>query len=301
MANIPSPIEKISDPLFKEKGLEVYVKRDDLIHPEVMGNKWRKLKYNLKHAQENGFKGILTIGGAYSNHIVATAAACCENGLESIGIIRGDELHTESNHTLRTAASKNMQLKFISRTAFRELRQFFDALSTEYPDYFCIPEGGSNELAIKGCSEIIPEIDLDFDVLVTPVGTGGTMAGLVKGLGGVRKVLGFSALKGDFVIEDFLRFCQLNEIPQRNFEIQTDFHFGGYAKYSKKLIDFINLHKIIWQIPIEPIYTGKMFYGLKSLIQSDYFNPGNKIVVLHTGGLQGIIGFNENHKHGILI
>lgn len=296
MAIIPSPIEKLNDPLFNQKGLEVYIKRDDLIHSYIMGNKWRKLKYNLKYAKEEGYEGILTVGGAFSNHISATAACCFENGLKSIGIIRGNELHEQSNATLRFAARRKMQLKFVSRENFRLLKNSFSGLQNEYPTYYCLPEGGTNDLAIKGCEELIKEIDIPFDYVTTPIGTGGTMAGMLKGLKGEKKLLGFSALKGEFIKDEFSSLIKRHGIAYPNYEIFTNFHFGGYGKASEGLVDFINKTYENSQLLFDPVYTGKMYFGLKELVRDGYFNRGIRIIVVHTGGLQGIEGFNENRK-----
>lgn len=296
----PSPLEKITDPLFEEKGVEVFIKRDDLIHPYVMGNKWRKLKYNLQFAKEHHYKGILTLGGAYSNHIAATAAACNENGLKSTGIIRGDELNEQSNATLRFATSQNMELIFLSRSRFRSLRNEMARLQDQFPEYYCLPEGGTNSLAIKGCEELVNEITIPFDYLATPIGTGGTMAGILKGLKGTKRLLGFSALKGSFVKDEFTRLKETHNIRWGNYEIITRFHFGGYGKVPDQLVDFINNINVSHGLLLDPIYTGKMYFGLISLIREDFFQPNTRIIAVHTGGLQGIEGFNTEHTNKIL-
>lgn len=301
MAAIPSPLERLIDPLFEAKSLEVWIKRDDLIHPFIMGNKWRKLKYNLHFARENGYEGILTVGGAYSNHIAATSATCRENGLKSIGIIRGEELLPSSNNTLRRAVENGMQLQFVSRESFREMRENREGISDRDPGYFYIPEGGTNELAIRGCEEIIGELELPYHYLVTPLGTGGTMAGLLKGLKGRSKVLGFSALKGDFVTGDFQKLRQKYNISYTNYRIITDFHFGGFGKVTDLLINFINQTRKTVNLLLDPVYTGKMYFGLLRLIEMDFFERGSILVILHTGGLQGIEGYNEKHSKKILL
>lgn len=300
MARLPSPLQKIEDPLFDENEVEVFLKRDDLIHPEVMGNKWRKLSENLRFANEAGYRGILTVGGAFSNHIAATAAACYACGLQSRAMIRGEELHEQSNPTLRFAASRNMRMQFVSREEFRRIKKDFDQLQEQFPDYYCLPEGGTNARAISGCEAIVQEIDIPYDYIVAPVGTGGTLAGIVKALKGQKKVIGFAALKGAFVKEDFDRLLKEHNIPFSNYEINTDFHFGGYGKVTRELIDFINQTKMESRLLYDPVYTGKMYFGLKSLIRGGVFAPGIRIIVVHTGGIQGIAGYNESHEHKIL-
>lgn len=297
MARIPSPLQKISDPILKEKQLEVWVKRDDLIHEHVMGNKWRKLKYNVAFACDNGYEGLLTFGGAFSNHIAATAACCKENGLRSKGIIRGDELDEQSNPTLRFAYEQGMELEFVSRHDYRLLKNDLKAIQYQHPQLYCLPEGGTNELAIKGCEEIIGEINIPFNFLITAIGTGGTMAGLLSGMKGQDQLIGVSALKGDFVHRSFQDLKQQMNIPFDNYQIIDSFHFGGYAKTTDALIDIIDEVKKEQGIQLEPIYTGKMYFAFKKLAEDNYFPINSQIILLHTGGLQGIAGFNEK-QHG---
>lgn len=300
MAVIPSPLQQIRDPLFDQKEIEVWIKRDDLIHPTIMGNKWRKLKYNLEFAKNEGFEGILTLGGAYSNHIVATAAACNDHGLPSVGIIRGEELHEHSNSSLRFASAQGMTLSFVSRSEFQHLRENLNGLQHKHPNYYLLPEGGTNGLAIKGCTEIIEELNDNFDYITTPIGTGGTMAGLLKGMKGNGTLIGFSTLKGDFVKRDFAKLIENQGIRFKNYEINTDFHFGGYAKVPDDLIDFINRTKAKFDLQFDPIYNGKMYFGVLKLIEQGYFRPKSKILIIHTGGLQGVSAFNEQKKKIVL-
>lgn len=300
MALIPSPLTHIKDPLFEEKELEVWIKRDDLIHPTIMGNKWRKLKYNLEYAMKNNAKGILTFGGAFSNHIVATAAACHENNLKSAGIIRGDELNASSNSSLQFASQHNMELAFVSREKFRQLRSSPQTVSKDWPGYYVLPEGGTNALAIEGCAELISELPHPFDFVTTPLGTGGTMAGLLKGLNGQGFLLGFSSLKGQFVQKEFRNLIESQDINFRNYEINTDNHFGGYGKVPDVLIHFINRIKAKFSLQFDPIYNGKMYFGVLKLIEQGYFPPKSKILIVHTGGLQGISAFNDQRNQIVL-
>ncbi len=293
MAQIPSPIQKLVLPEFQDHQLEVWVKRDDLIHPHVSGNKYRKLKYNIQAAKEHGKKGLLTFGGAYSNHIAATAAAANEHSLQSIGIIRGDELNPDSNPTLRLASHNGMEMRFVTRTKFRELKADPSSLIDEFPDHYLLPEGGTNHLAIDGCAEILNEINFEPDYIITALGTGGTMAGLVKGMRGNGHTIGVSSLKGSFVHKDFQELLDQNTIDNRNFTLLDKYHFGGYGKLDQSLVDFIKDFSKLSSITLDPIYTGKMFYAFMDLMHQGFFITNSKIVLLHTGGLQGIAGFNE--------
>lgn len=273
------------------KYVEVYLKREDAIHPIISGNKYRKLKYNIAFAKENNYTTLLTFGGAFSNHIIATAAAGKAAGLSTIGIIRGEELarKTVYNETLEYAKQCGMQFKFVSREQFRNKTDsiFINELKEELGDFYVIPEGGTNDLAVKGCEEILTETDKHFDFVCASVGTGGTISGLINSSNPNQKILGFSALKGSFLQEDISKFANYE-----NWELITDYHFGGYAKIKPELITFINQFKTQNNIPLDPIYTGKMLFGILDLIKKDYFPKGTRILAIHTGGLQGIAGMN---------
>ncbi|PKQ45211.1 1-aminocyclopropane-1-carboxylate deaminase/D-cysteine desulfhydrase [Confluentibacter flavum] len=266
-------------------GVELFLKREDQIHLFISGNKYRKLKYNIEEAQKRGYKKLLTFGGAYSNHIAAVAFAGNMFGFETLGIIRGDELKdkVDDNATLSFAKKHGMQFKFMTREAYRT-----DKLIEKYQDYYIIPEGGTNALAIKGCEEILTETDVDFNYVCTSVGTGGTMSGLINCSQPSQQVLGFPALKGSFLQEDISKF-----VSKHNWELVTNYHFGGYAKINLELIRFINEFKKKQHIPLDPVYTGKMMFGIFDLIQKDYFPKGSRILAIHTGGLQGIEGMNN--------
>ena len=286
---VPSPIIKLHHDDFQKKQIEVFVKREDLIHEEIMGNKWRKLKYNLKEAERLKKKRLVTFGGAFSNHIAATAAAAKAFGFESRGIIRGDELNEQSNRTLRTAAKNGMALEFVSREKFREWKMNYPHIR---PDEYLLPEGGTNALALKGVAEIMDEIDIPFDMLVTPVGTGGTLAGLLLGLKGKAEVWGFSALKGTFMHDVIRQLCEEHQIIHRNFKLFTNYHFGGYGKMNKDLRDFMNNFQEEFDFFLDPVYTGKMFFGVWEHVRNNQIAPGSCLLILHTGGLQGIQEIN---------
>ncbi len=276
--------------------ISVTIKREDLIHPIVSGNKFRKLKYNLLQAKAENKKTLLTFGGAFSNHIAAVAFAAKENGFQSIGIIRGDELRDKitQNPTLKFAQECGMQFEFVSREAYRLKNEssFLDNLKQQFGDFFLIPEGGTNALAIKGCEEILTAEDHEFDYICCAVGTGGTISGIINSALPHQKVLGFPALKGDFLQDEIRIFVQ-----NKNWELITDYHFGGYGKVNEDLVRFINQFYADNQIPLDPIYTGKMVFGVIDLIQKNYFPAQSNILLIHTGGLQGIQGMNEKLKN----
>ncbi|SDF14074.1 1-aminocyclopropane-1-carboxylate deaminase [Pricia antarctica] len=283
--------QEIILPLLNEKQVSLFIKREDLLHPLLSGNKFRKLKYNLFQAKKLGFDTLLTFGGAYSNHIVATAYAGNLNGFKTIGIIRGDELSDKwkANPTLLLASEHGMRLKFISRDDYgdKENPSYLKKLQCEFGACYFLPEGGTNALAVKGCEEILTPADTDFDVICCAVGTGGTLAGIINSSLENQRVLGFPALKGDFLSEDIRNF-----VTKEHWELITKYHFGGYAKVTAELIDFVNDFKRKTQIPLDPVYTGKMVFGILDLVQQDYFLPKTKILAIHTGGLQGIAGMN---------
>jgi 1-aminocyclopropane-1-carboxylate deaminase len=284
--------QKVNLPILKEKKVSLFIKREDKIHPLISGNKYRKLKYNIKKAKIAQYPTLLTFGGAFSNHIVATACAAHENGLKSVGIIRGEELafKWKDNPTLLQATEHGMRLKFVSRSDYRNKHsvEFVEQLKAEYGHFYLLPEGGTNDLAIKGCEEILTKEDSRFNVVCSSVGTGGTIAGIINSVSLGQKVIGFPALKGDFLIEDICKFATNEE-----WNLQMDYHFGGYGKVSAELINFINDFKKETQIPLDPIYTGKMMFGILDMVKKDKFERDAIILAIHTGGLQGIVGMNK--------
>lgn len=268
----------------------MYIKREDLLHPFISGNKLRKLKYNIEEAKARKAKTLLTFGGAYSNHIAAVSYAGFINGFKTVGIIRGDELvhQIDRNPTLTFAKKHGMQFEFISRMQFRSKNDnsFMDELELKYNNAFVIHEGGTNNLAIKGCEEILTEADQNFNYICTCVGTGGTISGLINSAQEAQ-ILGFSALKGNFLQDEIVKWTS-----KSNWSLCNDYHFGGYGKVTDDLIAFINSFKKRYKIPLDPVYTGKMVYGVLDLIDKDYFPQNTNILLIHTGGLQGIEGMN---------
>jgi len=291
--NLPTRVQQIIEPQFEERGILLFLKRDDLIHPEVSGNKWRKLKYNLLAAQRHKFGTILTFGGAYSNHIAATAAACRIAGIKSIGIIRGEELSERDNPTLRKAAQDGMHLEFISRQNYRRKAEpdFLETLQQKFGGCWIVPEGGSNQYGIKGCLEIMDELEDQFDFICIACGTGTTMAGIISSKPG-QQVIGFTVFKnGIFMEEELSKLLSVNKLTLGNYQLMTAYHFGGYARYAPELVQFMNDFESQYGIALDFIYTGKMMFGIYDLIRKEFFPPGSKILAIHTGGLQGNTSF----------
>ena len=281
--------QEISHPLLKEKEIQLFVKRIDLIHPFISGNKWFKLKYNLVEAEKQGLKTLLTFGGAYSNHIAATAFAAQEKGFKSIGIIRGEE-HFPLNPTLHFARENGMELHYVSRSDYREKAtiDFLEKLKAQFGDFYMIPEGGTNELAIRGTSEILEANDTQ-DYICCAVGTGGTIAGIIKASNDKQTVIGFPAIRGSEQLEKDIK----SWTNKSNYSFINTYAGNGYAKVSEKLVQFINEFNIIHDIPLDAIYTGKMMMGILDLVAKDYFPKGSSVLAIHTGGLQGNKGMSE--------
>jgi len=303
---IQTPNVRVELPLLDEKEVELWIKREDQIHPDVSGNKFRKLKYNLQQAKKKNHTTVLTFGGAFSNHILATASAGHLNGFQTIGVIRGEELGKDihktiqENSTLQKAVSFGMKLVFISREQYRDKAHpdFIKGLQDRFGDFYLIPEGGTNEFAVQGCEEILTNEDRQFDYICSCVGTGGTIAGLIRSAETHQQVLGFPALKGDFLKDDIQKWI----FNKTNWKLITEYHFGGYGKYTSELIHFINSFYKETQIPLDSIYTGKMLFGIIDSIRKGTFSRGTRILAIHTGGLQGIEGFNKRleKKHSKL-
>lgn len=269
-----TPLQKIEVPF----SIHLYVKRDDLIHPFVTGNKWRKLKYNLQTIIENGKKGIITFGGAFSNHIYATAAAASENNIGSAAIIRGER--DELNPTIQYAEAQGMEMHFVSRRSYREKEQNAEILNIirQYPTYQLVPEGGANTLAIKGVADIQLELNEQLKTsytIVTAVGTGATLVGLSRDKS--AKVIGIPVLKSDRILEDLETNLGI-PIEDSNIQLIHDFHRGGYARHDDILIKFINDFYNTHAIPLDPIYTGKAMMGLYNLFENGYFSKDTHVV-----------------------
>jgi len=269
--------------------------REDELHPLVSGNKFRKLKYNVQAALQDSYPGILTFGGAYSNHLLATAAACAEAGIKSIGIVRGEEIAGlwKDNPTLSAAAGLGMEFHFVSREVYAskngkvwaDWKSLLDLDSAR--DFLVLPEGGTNELAIEGCAEILQGCE-GYDVVVAAVGTGGTLAGLIRGSSPQQHIIGISALPESGMSDLIRTFTK-----RTNWEIRYDYHGGRYASITPDLVQFMNTFYQQSGIPLDPVYTAKMLWGLRDLVKSDQLPAQKRILAIHTGGLQGIAGMNQ--------
>ena len=283
---LPSPVQELVDDRLARHGVGLYLKRDDLIHPEVPGNKWRKLRLNLAAAAEGGYATLLTFGGAYSNHIRATAAAGGLFGLSTVGVIRGEE-HTPLNPSLAYAVSRGMRLAYLDRGAYRrkDSPETTNALRARFGEFYLLPEGGSNELGVRGCAELPREIDVGFDVICCACGTGGTLAGIAAGLRAGQRALGFSALKGG----QFLA-AQVEDLQRRafgagsgNWTIECGFHFGGFARTTPELEAFVSGFQARHGLVLERVYVAKMLAGVFALADQGAFAPGTTVVAVVTG------------------
>lgn len=299
-----STIDEVRAPLLEENRVKLLIKRDDQMDAEISGNKWRKLKYNVLQCQQNHNVGILTFGGAYSNHLVATAAACHKTGLSSVGVVRGDELTPESNATLKRCAELGMQLHFISRELYhlRNERYYHEELLTEFPNHFVVPEGGANYMGMIGCQEIVKELP-DFDRIVVAQGTTTTSCGLLTALKSHQTISVVPALKGFHALDEMRQLLsrsgfdpEIIDTWLEKVSVWDGYHFGGYAKYSDELIAFVRKFRADHQIPLDPVYTGKAMFALWSEIEKGTIQD-ETIVFLHTGGLQGIAGWEA--KNGV--
>lgn len=291
-----TPLQRLYSRAADEAKVTLYLKRDDLIHPQISGNKWRKLKYNLTEAYRQNCRTLLTFGGAYSNHLYAVAAAGKAFGFQTIGLVRGEE-RLPLNPTLTFAQQCGMRVHYVNRAVYRYKTDpvFLDTLRNQYGDFYLIPEGGSNGLAVKGVAELLAEIEVPWQYLCVPCGTGGTLAGLVAGSKGEGYLVGFSALKGgDFLYEEvqgllqqYAALAKEDYVLDANWQIQTDYHFGGYAKVKPELVQFIHRFEQENNMLLEQVYTGKMLFGVESLLKRGFFKRGSTVIAIHTGGLQG--------------
>jgi 1-aminocyclopropane-1-carboxylate deaminase/D-cysteine desulfhydrase-like pyridoxal-dependent ACC family enzyme len=283
-----SPLTQIFDKELSARRVELWIKRDDLLHPIISGNKWRKLKYNLNHALYNQADTLISMGGAYSNHLHALAFAGQQLGLKTIAFVRG-ERPTQLNPTLIDLQQWGMQLDFVSRSDYRQLRQNknYDSLPNLASGQYWLPEGGATDLALQGVAEIMSELKQEFDVLMVACGTGATLAGLIAAAPVDMQILGVAALKGgDFLNADVQQLLA-KSISQKNWQILLDYHFGGFAKYTPELTLFMRQFAAKHDVILDPIYTGKLLFAFYDLLNQGYFKPGQRILILHTGGLQG--------------
>lgn len=288
--DIYSPVQQIENKLFAEKGLQVFIKRDDLIHPIISGNKWRKLKYVLQKAQAQNKTHLVTFGGAYSNHLLATAAAAAKFGFKATGIIRGEEVQ---NDTLFLCKLHGMQLLFTDRESYRDKQALFQKFFADDEQAFFIDEGGASAEGAKGVSELVQELPQPYDHIFCACGTGTTAAGIINGLTAADLPTQFNAIpvlkNGGFMRDEINRFLT----SAANYTLHLDYHFGGYGKTTPELIQFIKQFVAETGILIEPIYTGKMLYAIYDLAAKDHFAPGSKILAIHSGGIWGLLGMKD--------
>lgn len=288
-----SPVHQIRNNLFDEQGLKVFIKRDDLIHPIISGNKWRKLKYLLKDAQAQRKIHLVTFGGAYSNHLLATAAAAARFGFKSTGIVRGEEV---SNDTLFLCRLHGMNLIFTDRESYRDKHAVFAKYFADDSNTYFIDEGGASPLGAQGCGELVNELTETYDHVFCACGTGTTAAGIINGLTEhdlLTKFHGVPVLKGgEFLIDEIKPML----LKSADYQLHTQYHFGGYAKTTPGLIQFVKDFAASTGILIEPIYTGKMLYALYDLAAKKYFQPGSSILAVHTGGIWGLLGMKHAFK-----
>ncbi len=302
----PSPLQPVKHPILDFLQLRLSVKRDDLLHPEISGNKWRKLKYNLLEARRQRVNHIISFGGAYSNHLHALAAAGFHFGFQTTAIVRGESRYAD-NPTLKQCAAWGMELQFVTRQEYKKRAEpvYLQSLQASYPNALIVPEGGSSQSALPGVAEAVQEIfqqaEHPVDHIITATGSGGTLAGIIAG---VRQhhpktlATGIAVLKNaHYLNQEITSLLKDSRCGQQTqWRLQTEFHHGGYARVPGKLLDFCEQFTRQTGIPVEPIYTGKMFYGLFQLIEQGYFEQGQHIVALHTGGLQGLKGLKEKQK-----
>lgn len=287
---IYSPVQQINNKLFDDKGLKIFIKRDDLIHPIISGNKWRKLKYVLQQAQAQNKTHLVTFGGAYSNHLLATAAAAAKFGFKATGIVRGEEVQ---NDTLFLCKLHGMQSIFTDRESYRDKQGLFNSFFTGDEEVFFIDEGGASPEGAKGVSELVNELTEPYDHIFCACGTGTTAAGIINGIITHNLSTQFNAVpvfkNGEFMRAEIDRFLT----APADYVLHTDYHFGGYGKTTPQLIQFIKQFVADTGILIEPIYTGKMLYALYDLAAKDHFAPGSKILAIHSGGIWGLLGMKE--------
>jgi 1-aminocyclopropane-1-carboxylate deaminase len=295
MHSFDIPLQAIRDEITRKNGIHLYVLRLDINHEHISGNKLFKLKYNLEEAKRSDKKILLTFGGAFSNHIAATAAAGMECGFKTIGMIRGEKTD-EPNATLTFAASCGMELHYISRGIYRQ-KNDLNLLCSILPelnmkDIYVIPEGGANNLGVKGCREITGNIHTPFDKICCACGTGTTLAGIILSLKQGQEAIGFQVLKGEgYMKAEVEKWLNESGSETQSWNINEDYHFGGYARIKPELINFMDWFKSTHGIPLDYIYTGKMMFGIYDMIQKGRFALGETIIAVHTGGLQGNDGF----------
>ena len=282
-------IQPVSSEILQAKAISAAVLRLDQLHAVISGNKWFKLKYYLADAIKGGYRGVATFGGAWSNHLAATAHTCKAMGIPCLGIIRGEASATLS-HTLQQVQQDGMQLEFVSRTDFRNKENILQRLRDK--GWYCVDEGGYGDLGAKGASEIFQWIDSSYTHILCATGTGTMMAGLIRASNNGQKVTGINSMKHEGLI-DAVNDLLDKEDRLKPYEIMHDYHFGGYAKHPASLIEFMNQTYHEQHLPTDIIYTSKLCYGFFDLAGRDYFPSGSNVMLIHSGGLQGNLSLPE--------
>lgn len=288
-------LTEIRHRLLDERNISLRLLREDLNHPLVGGNKWRKLKYNLEQIASATTKGVVSMGGVYSNHLYALAALAQERGQSFLALVRENDV--KQNPSLDFVRSQGAEVQFIDRSTFRAFRNEQSLVASAYPNYAFIPEGGSNSLALQGCEEIGALIPSETNVVCVAVGTGYTMAGIVNSVAASTAVIGFPALKEQYLDKEIESL--LKHVDASNWRLERSYHLGGIGAYNDEFIEFLNRFYTENHLRLDPIYNGKVLFGLFQMISNDSFEEGANIVVVLTGGEQGIAGFN--HRYGPLL
>ncbi len=286
-----TPLQPLTKAIFQHKNIQVWLKRDDLNHPLIQGNKLHKLKYNLQKAKQLNCDTLISFGGAYSNHIAALSIAGKEQGFRTLAYIRGDELKNTPekwSHTLKEAHKYGMEFVFLTRQDYRKKNSdsFLKNLSQQQPNAYIIPEGGTNSLAVKGFKETINHLDIqcpEWTHLFTAVGTGGTLSGLSKYANEKQKIQGVATLKNAGYLEEDIGKLT----PKKNWQLLTEYHGGGYAKNNPQILDIQTWFEQNFNVLLDPIYTNKMVFGFMEELRKDNIAENAKVILYHSGGLQG--------------
>ncbi|MBU2979470.1 pyridoxal-phosphate dependent enzyme [Alteromonas sp. C1M14] len=284
---LPSPVLPFSPNWPGAEKVTMHIKRDDLIHPVISGNKWRKLKYTFR-ALPPACKHIMSFGGGYSNHLHACAYLCMRNNIAMTAMVRGDYSHnlTPMLHDLKNWGTR---VQFVDKKTYQRRTEpgYLAHLHQQYPHTFIVPEGGSHAPALQGVAELLSENPQTFDHVLVPVGSGATLAGLITALKPPQSAIGIAVLKGKGYLEDLVRGLLPREYTDKNWSIAHDYHGGGYGKAPSSLVEFCNLFTTEFEIPIEPVYSGKLMFAVKEMLRTGYFPDNSRLLLLHTGGMQG--------------
>ncbi len=293
------PIEPFNHPLLLQHDVSIFIKRDDLLHSVVSGNKLYKLMLNLEQFKREDKKTLITFGGAYSNHLHATAFMGRRLGIQTVAIVRGEQL-VPLNPTLKDCTDWGMIIEPVSRGLYRQKHQApeIQSIIDKYPSPYVVPEGGANRLGVLGAAKMLDDVDQEsLDIVVVACGTGVTMAGLISGCEPHVRVIGFPALKAEKWMGDEVRgWLGVITCANNNWALQHGFHFGGYGKTKPDLLEFMGDMEAGYNLLLDPIYTGKAFYGLLKMIENGEIARGSNVLFIHSGGLQGRRGLSAKNS-----